>query len=242
MRLHSLFARRPTPSLIISALALFVSLGGVGYAATQIPNNSVGTSQLRNNAVTNSKLSALSVGFGKIQLGAVGIQRINTGQVQARVKGTCAANSAIASIDNKGSARCTPTAPNEFGTSTASAVTVPSGATPTSITTESLSGGSSYLVFANPYVQITASPPTQAVEVDCTLAVGPTATATQTRSYAVELGTDDQASSIPLVVTAPSSPNAITATVSCSKKFSGATEPKVTVSTAINAIQTASNS
>jgi hypothetical protein len=105
-------------------------------------------------------------------------------------------------------------------------------------------GGSSYLVFANPYVQITAPTPpgpTQAVEVDCTLSVGPTATATQTRSYKIELGSEDQASSIPLVVTAPSSANAITATVSCSKTFSGVTEPKVAVSTAINAIQTAAN-
>ena len=33
MRLHSLFRRRPSASLVISVIALFVALGGVGYAA-----------------------------------------------------------------------------------------------------------------------------------------------------------------------------------------------------------------
>jgi hypothetical protein len=97
-------------------------------------------------------------------------------------------------------------------------------------------------VLANPSVQITGSTsPPQGVEVDCTLSVGPTAGAAQTGSYTVELGADNQSASIPLTVTAPANANAITATVSCTKKSSGTPEPKVVVSTSINAIQTASN-
>src|SRR4051794_5092022 len=43
--------RLPSPSLAISILALFVSLGGVGYAAATI-----GTSQIKNGAVTGKKI------------------------------------------------------------------------------------------------------------------------------------------------------------------------------------------
>jgi hypothetical protein len=45
---------------VISCVALFVALGGVGYAATRLPKGSVGTRQLRKEAVTPAKLSAAS--------------------------------------------------------------------------------------------------------------------------------------------------------------------------------------
>ena len=41
---------------VVASLALFLALGGVGYAATQLPNNSVGTPQLKANAVTSGKV------------------------------------------------------------------------------------------------------------------------------------------------------------------------------------------
>jgi hypothetical protein len=41
---------------VTASLALFMTLGGVGYAASQLPNNSVGTPQLKANAVTSSKV------------------------------------------------------------------------------------------------------------------------------------------------------------------------------------------
>ena len=46
--------RRPC---VVSLVALFVSLGGVGYAATQLPDNSVGTAQLKNGAVSYRRSS-----------------------------------------------------------------------------------------------------------------------------------------------------------------------------------------
>jgi hypothetical protein len=252
MRLRSLFRRRPSAAMVISVIALFVALGGVGYAAVSLPSNSVGTAQLQNASVTNHKILNGAVGnfklaFGavgarKLANGAVGTNQINADQVQARVAGNCSTlGGAISSISTAGKVQCVSAPPQEFGASTTTAVTVPKGTTQTTITTKSLPGNSSYLVLANPYVQITGTTPVQGVEVDCTLSVGPTAAATQTRSYTVELGSNSQSSSIPLVVTAPSNPNAITATVTCSKTFSGTTEPKVAVSTTINAIQTASN-
>jgi hypothetical protein len=42
---------------VIACLALFIALGGVGYAATQLPKNSVGARELKRGAVTPPKLS-----------------------------------------------------------------------------------------------------------------------------------------------------------------------------------------
>jgi collagen triple helix repeat protein len=46
-----------TYSNVVSTLCLFLLLGGVAYAATQVPSNSVGTKQLKNGAVTLQKVS-----------------------------------------------------------------------------------------------------------------------------------------------------------------------------------------
>jgi hypothetical protein len=48
--------RRPSPALVVACLALLVGLAGTGYAAVQLPRNSVGTAQLKNNAVTSIKV------------------------------------------------------------------------------------------------------------------------------------------------------------------------------------------
>jgi hypothetical protein len=57
---------RPSPALAISVLALFVALGGTGYAAFGIARNSVGTRQLKNGAVTGQKLADGAVTARKV--------------------------------------------------------------------------------------------------------------------------------------------------------------------------------
>lgn len=52
---------RPSFPTVISLLALFIALGGVSYAAIQIPANSVGTKQLKNSSVTSSKVKDRSL-------------------------------------------------------------------------------------------------------------------------------------------------------------------------------------
>jgi hypothetical protein len=42
---------------VVASVALFLALGGVGYAAIKLPKNSVGTKQLKNGAVTGKKLA-----------------------------------------------------------------------------------------------------------------------------------------------------------------------------------------
>ncbi len=59
--------RVPGPSMIVAMIALVVSLGGVGYAATQLPKNSVGRTQLRPAAVTNSELARDAVTGAKVK-------------------------------------------------------------------------------------------------------------------------------------------------------------------------------
>jgi len=51
---------------VISVLALFVALGGTGYAAMSLPANSVGAKQLKNSAVTSSKIKNEAVTASKI--------------------------------------------------------------------------------------------------------------------------------------------------------------------------------
>jgi len=50
--------RRPSPAMCVALIALFVALGGTGYAAFSLPRDSVGTAQLKDGAVTKRKISA----------------------------------------------------------------------------------------------------------------------------------------------------------------------------------------
>ena len=52
------FRRKLTFSNVVACLALFVALGGAGYAATTLPRNSVGAAQLKKHSVTQSKLAS----------------------------------------------------------------------------------------------------------------------------------------------------------------------------------------
>jgi hypothetical protein len=256
LRLKSL-VQRPSVALGVALVALFMSLGGAGYAATQLAANSVGTDQIRNNAVTyqkiepnsvgrvrladggvvNSKLAKQSVSFDKIQPQAVGKVRANLNQLQARVTGTCTGGSAIGAIDNQGKTTCNSIRAAEFGTSNASPVTITG--TPTNLATLNLPAGSTYMAFANPTVTVTSGANNQRVTVSCTMTVG---NATSTRKVVVPTaGTpgDSSTASIPLQLAGPAG----TSAVSCAASLPGnGTLPTITSDTSINALQTASNS
>jgi hypothetical protein len=239
MSLQSLLRRRPSASFVISVTALFVALGGVGWAATQLPAGSVGTQQLRNGAATNPKIGNLAVNFNKIAFGTVGIRRINTSQVQARVSRKCAGTTgAIGSIDNAGHVTCNPTLPSELGTS---AGPVPVGTTATAVATKALPAGPNYLVIANPYATITGSSAGQRVDVSCTLAADGAST---TRTVTVEVGSSTRPlqQAIPIVLPAPGQATAGTAELDCSQASTpAAPTPTVTVQATLNALQTAAS-
>ena len=60
---------RPSPAMVVACTALVVALGGTGYAATQLPTDSVGQKQLRNGAVGNLELRDRAITQGKLDLG-----------------------------------------------------------------------------------------------------------------------------------------------------------------------------
>lgn len=69
--------RLPGPALVISLVALFVALGGTGYAALRLPRNSVGTIQIRNGAVIAPKIRDGTIVGAKLRNGTVTAGKIN---------------------------------------------------------------------------------------------------------------------------------------------------------------------
>jgi len=236
--LRSLIKRRPSAPMAISLVALFMSMGGVGYAAVSLPSNSVGTAQIRDDAVTYKKIQPASVGsrrlaregvtYTKIHPGAVGKVRANLTQLQARLASTCGAGTAVGGVDQNGKVTCNPAIP---GHTTIAAASGDVGTTAANVVAGTLPTGSSYLAFANPTVVVTGG--TGPVTVTCTLALG---SASQSRSQTVTAATGDQTITIPLQQAGAAGP----ASVACSDTVpAGSTAPTTIRATAsIDAVQT----
>jgi hypothetical protein len=54
--------------MVVATTALFVALGGTGYAAFSLPKSSVGTKQLKNSAVTTKKIKNGAVTAKKLNM------------------------------------------------------------------------------------------------------------------------------------------------------------------------------
>jgi hypothetical protein len=241
MHPRSLFRRRPSAPIVISIVALFLSIGGVGWAATQLPAGSVGTSQLQNGSVTNFKLAQEAVGFRKIIPGSVGTRRINPTQVQERVSGKCSGASAIASISQTGGATCVTTSPNQFGTTSSGQVTVAPGNTNTTIASETLPANSSYVAFGTVNATVTGTTSNQWVKVTCTLNPGGTGNS-RTAAATTHVSSDPESVNIPIVAPTGSASGSTTANVTCTFANGSGTAPTVTASASLNAVTTAANS
>jgi hypothetical protein len=57
---------------VVATLALVLALGGVSYAATKLPKNSVGTKQIKNSAVTGAKVKKHTLTGKNINLKKLG--------------------------------------------------------------------------------------------------------------------------------------------------------------------------
>jgi hypothetical protein len=194
-------------------------MGGVGYAASALPASSVGTAQLQHGSVTHSKLRFNSVSYQDIQQRAIGLKRADLNQIQQRVATTCGAGTAIGAIQNNGTVTCNAARPAQFGTTGTKVVTTAL----TSVASETLPTGSTYLAVANPSATNASG---TAKDVTCSLTVGANK---QTETAQVPAG---GSASIPLQVAGPAG----TADVSC-LTASGASS----VTSAINAIATSAN-
>ena len=242
MPLKSLMRRRPSAAIVISSVALFMSLGGVGYAAISIPNNSVGTAQLKNNAVSANKIKNEAVTYKKIRPGSVGLVRANTGQLQVRVSGTCATGTAIGTINQVGKVTCNNALPPEFGTTNNSAKL---GTGSTAITSANLPAGGSYVAFADPSVTVTPDPAAQAQHdtVTCVLTVGSNTTTRSVTFDTPMTSTNAQTASLSMQTAGPAGASSVACSSATTGSGGGTTAaPTITVTSAINAIQTSSNS
>jgi hypothetical protein len=238
---RSLARRRPSAALVVSFLALFVALGGAGWAALRIPPNSVGNAQLQNFSVGNAKLRPNAVGSGKIMAGAVGARQVNSNQVQLRVTSSCLIG-AIQSLSVSGNVTCTPVLPNEYGTSAQATL----GNGQTNVATETLpSGGtgSSYLVIGNVrWDAIENGSGPESFDLSCSLSAG-TGSSTADSTVEFDNGRTGASGTIPLVVPASITTSLQTAALTCQDVVGpGLQAPTVTLNGTINAIQTASNS
>jgi len=74
---------RPTPALIVACLALFVAMGGAGYAALRLGPNSVKTKNIRDRAVTGSKLADGAITAAKFAPGSGAPDAARLGGVSA---------------------------------------------------------------------------------------------------------------------------------------------------------------
>lgn len=52
---------------VVSMMALFVSIGGIGYAAVTLPKNSVGAKQIKTNAVSRSEIKRSAVSTDEVK-------------------------------------------------------------------------------------------------------------------------------------------------------------------------------
>jgi hypothetical protein len=77
------FKERLTFANVTSGIALFIALGGTGYAAANLPTGSIGTREIRTGGVGKSEIKARGVGKSEVRSGAVGKSEISTNGVGA---------------------------------------------------------------------------------------------------------------------------------------------------------------
>jgi hypothetical protein len=77
---------RLTFANVTASLALFVALGGTGYAAAKLPRNSVGSSQIRTHAVRSAELANGAVSSRSIHNGTIQTTDLSA-KAQASLRG-----------------------------------------------------------------------------------------------------------------------------------------------------------
>ncbi len=89
--MQRILERRPRPATIVALVALFVALGGTGYAAFAVPRNSVGSAQVINGSLQKSDLSKRTVAALKGNRGPRGLRGPSGGQGPTGAQGSAGA-------------------------------------------------------------------------------------------------------------------------------------------------------
>lgn len=95
-RIRAKLARQISYANVVSTMALVFALGGVSWAATTLPKNSVGAKQIKKSAVTQAKISANAIDASKIADGSLGAADIDEATLGIVPSATHAANAATA--------------------------------------------------------------------------------------------------------------------------------------------------
>ena len=74
--------KKPSAATVIATLALFVALGGTGYAAGVLAPNSVGSAQIKDGAVQSSDIKDGAIGSSDIANGAIDGAAIKSGSIE----------------------------------------------------------------------------------------------------------------------------------------------------------------
>lgn len=84
---RSAASRRPSASMIVAVVALFVALGGSSYAAVKAASNSVFSSSIKNGQVKNLDLGTAAVTSAKVKDGSLFAKDFRAGQLPAGKQG-----------------------------------------------------------------------------------------------------------------------------------------------------------
>jgi hypothetical protein len=76
-----------SPAMLVACAALIVALGGVSYAASVLPRNSVGTAQLKKKAITRAKIKKNAVTGAKVKNQSLMAADFKAGQLPAGAQG-----------------------------------------------------------------------------------------------------------------------------------------------------------
>jgi hypothetical protein len=169
---------RPSPALVISLVALFVSLGGVGYAAVTITGKNVKNSSLTGKDVKNSSLTGSDVKNSSLtgsdiknnKLTGSDVLESSLGKVPSATSATSATSAGNANtVGGKSPAQLRPT--SAFGQSD-TPITVTTG---TTVATTTISTASAGTLQATGSVEIegTVTNPSRSqcrIEIDASLA------------------------------------------------------------------------
>lgn len=215
---------RHSRALAIALVASFVSLSGIGWAASSLPPNSVGTKQLQDRAVTGPKLARRVVAA------------INRTQVQARIRTSCPAGNALTSVRASGRPGCSVTGPALFARGSSRTRLVRAGQL---VEVKKLTIHGSFLVVAYPEVTVKSGLAGQTVTVTCKLGLTSGAGAAQSSALRFDIGPfrRTQAASMPLLLALSSVPVDQTAGLRCSGTTDGGATPGIFVTASIDAVE-----
>jgi hypothetical protein len=124
MRSHLTYAN------VMATVAVFIALGGIGYAAVGLPKHSVGSAQLKKHSVTPAKLAPSTIVLFKGQKGDTGPAGQNgtngTARAFGRVSGTTVTRSKnVVSVSSAGTGTFCITLDPSIDASQVEAVVVP---------------------------------------------------------------------------------------------------------------------